>query len=118
MDAVSLTPKLFTEYIELVKQFGGLVSVWPSATVDLMQFFWKSINSCLRVHWRSRKKKAGGAEQLETLNRAASLLEEVILTVRQENVPLTVKNLRNALMFQFTGKAIGKSTLYFEQVEE
>ena len=118
-----LTPKLFTEYIELVKPFGGVVSVWPSATVDLMQLFWKSINfSAVLMFTRPlalQNKKEGGAEQHETLNRAASLLEEGILTVRQEkNVPLTVENLRNALLFQFTGKAIGKTTLYFEEVEE
>ena len=40
---VDLTSELFTEFVGLVKPFGAICSIWPSATVDLFQLLWKLI---------------------------------------------------------------------------
>ena len=50
LPGVDLTSELFAEFVDLTKPFGGIVSVWPSASVDLMQLFWKSINFFGRSH--------------------------------------------------------------------
>lgn len=117
VDAVSLTPELFTEYVALTKAFGGILSIWPSATVDLMQLFWKSINfSAVLMFTRPTLKNEQTEQQHKTLTRIAEFLESGTLSVRQtKSTPLTVENLREALTFQSTGKAVGKTTLYFEE---
>lgn len=113
---VDLTPELYTEFIALVKPFGSIVSIWPSAKVDLMDLFWKSINfSAVLMFTRPTLKNKESQHQHNSLSEIAKLLEDGVLEHREEeHFPLTVDNLREALEKQASGKAIGKITLSFE----
>ncbi|CAB9525520.1 alcohol dehydrogenase-like protein SE_1777 [Seminavis robusta] len=119
MHSVDLTPELFTEFVDLVKPFGGIVSVWPSATVDLMQLFWKSINfSAVLMFTRPTLKNDAAQRQHDILERVAELTDAGVLVSREKTTfKLTLDNLRKALELQASGKAVGKITLAFEGVQ-
>merc|ERR1712137_1408368 len=122
LHGVDLTPEIFTEFVDLTKPFGGIVSVWPSATVDLMQLFWKSINfSAVLMFTRPAALKEKSAtttsastsyRQHDILGKISQLTDAGVLVSREQTTyKLTTDNLRKALEFQASGKAVGKITL-------
>ena len=118
LHTVDLSSELFTEFTELVKPFGGICSIWPSATVDLFQLFWKSINfSAILMFTRPGLKNQDSQRQHDILTQLSKLYDEDgILSSRQtQSMPLTAHNLKKALEFQASGKAVGKTTLYFKE---
>ena len=117
LHGVDLTPDLFTEFIDLTKPFGGIVSVWPSAKVDLMELFWKSINfSAVLMFTRPGLKNDDKKRQHDILEKVSALTDSGVLVSREEAaLTLTAENLRKALKLQASGKAIGKITLAFEE---
>jgi NADPH:quinone reductase-like Zn-dependent oxidoreductase len=116
-DCHGLTPELFTVFVEIVKPFGGICSIWPTATLDVFQLFFKSIKlSSELMFTRPGLRNDLSLPQHEILTKVAALLDEGVLMGRQNvNKPLTVENLRYALKLQVSGGAIGKTTLYFEE---
>jgi NADPH2:quinone reductase len=116
-DCHGLTPELFTVFVEIVKPFGGICSIWPTATLDVFQLFFKSIKlSSELMFTRPGLRSDLSLPQHEILTKVAALLDEGVLMGRQNvNKPLTVENLRYALKLQVSGGAIGKTTLYFEE---
>ena len=113
-----LTPALFTEFIETVKPFGGIVSIWPSASVDLMLLFWKSINFSAELMFTRPGMKTNPDQMLrqhEILNEICRLVEEgTLFSTKTMTKDMTVDNLRTLLEMQASGEAIGKMTLCFE----
>merc|ERR1719491_1134266 len=117
LHGVSLTPELFTEFVDLVKPFGGITSVWPSGNVDLFQLFWKSISfsATLMFTRPANLKNEPTKIQHEVLEKVSKLTDAGVLVSRRETTyKLTVENLRKALEAQASGKAIGKTTLTFD----
>jgi NADPH:quinone reductase-like Zn-dependent oxidoreductase len=118
LHASDLTPEIFTEFTDIVKPFGGIVSIWPSATVDLMQLFWKSINFSAELMFTRPGMKDNEAQitrQHDILTKVSKLVEEGVLTTAETSTKsLTLDNLREVLEFQASGKAIGKMTLSFD----
>ena len=109
-----LTPELFTEFTDIVKPFGSIASIWPSATVDLMQLFWKSINFSTELMFTRPNTGVTIQRQHHILTNISQLVEEGVLeSTETETFDLTLENLRGALEKQATGKAIGKITLTF-----
>ena len=117
LHTVDLTSELFTEFIALVKPFGAICSTSPSATVDLFQLLWKSIRfSAVFMFTRPGLKSEESKRQHDLLSQVSKLLDDGILTSRQtQTMALTAENLRKALELQASGKAIGKTTLHFEE---
>jgi NADPH2:quinone reductase len=116
-DCHGLTPELFTVFIEIVKPFGGICSIWPATTVDVFQLFFKSIKlSSELMFTRPGLRSDASLPQHHILTKVAAFHDSGVLKGRQNvNKPLTVENLRNALELQASGGAIGKTTLYFEE---
>lgn len=118
LHASDLTPELFTEFVDVVKPFGGIVCIWPSATVDLMQLFWKSINFSAELMFTRPGLKDNDAQisrQHEILTEVCKLVEQGVLTSAETGTKeLTLGNLREVMDIQASGKAIGKMTLSFE----
>ena len=117
LHTVDLTGDLFTEFVGLIKPFGGICSIWPSATVDLFQLFWKSVNfSAVLMFTRPGLKNQESKRQHDILTQLCQLLEDGTLPTRQTNcMELTADNLRTALEMQASGKSVGKMALYFEE---
>jgi NADPH:quinone reductase len=112
-----LTPALFTEFVDIVKPFGGIVSIWPSASVDLMLLFWKSINFSAELMFTRPSMKTNPHQMLrqhEILNEICRLVEEgTLFSTKTMTKDMTVDNLRMLLEKQASGEAIGKMTLCF-----
>ena len=112
-----LSPALFTEFIDIVKPFGGIVSIWPSATVDLMLLFWKSINFSAELMFTRPGMKANPHQMLrqhEILNDVCKFVEEgTLFSTEKMTKDMTLENLRKLLELQASGEAIGKMTLCF-----
>jgi NADPH:quinone reductase len=109
-----LTPELFTEFTEIVKPFGGIASIWPSATVDLMQLFWKSINFSAELMFTRPKTGVSIERQHEILTKVGQLVDNGDFKVAETRTwKLNAENLREVLTIQASGKAIGKMTLSF-----
>ena len=119
LHTVELTPESYTEFIGLVKPFGGICSIWPSAKVDLMELLWKSVNfSAVLMFTRPPLKSHVTQRQHDILMQVSKLLTEGVLDIRSggtASLPLTKENLQVALEKQASGRAIGKMTLYFEE---
>lgn len=112
---VDLTPELYEEFIALLKPFGGIVSIWPSAEVDLMKLFWKSINfSAVLMFTRPGLKNKATERQHDILTEVSKLLDAGVLHNRaKENTKMSVEALKKVLEKQASGKAVGKMTLEF-----
>ena len=112
-----MTPELFTEFVDIVVPFGTIAAIWPSATVDLMQLFWKSIKFSTELMFTRpgmKDKHEVISRQSEILNQVSQLVEGGVLTTTETMTKeLTVDNLREMLKIQASGKAIGKLTLSF-----
>ena len=117
LHTVDLTEDLFTEFVGLIKPFGGICSIWPSATVDLFQLFWKSVNfSAVLMFTRPGLKNQESKRQHDILTQLSQLLEDGTLPTRQTNsMELNAANLRKALEMQASGKSVGKTALYFDE---
>jgi len=112
-----LSEELFTEFTDILKPLGGLVSIWPAAKVDLFQMFWKSLSfHVVLMFTRPKLKNEESKRQHEIMTSLSKYMEAGTITPRENTtMALTVDNLRKALEMQSTGKAIGKITLAFDE---
>lgn len=109
----NLSSELVSEFVGLLKPYGGLASTWPSATVDLMSFFFKGITFApVLMFIRPPLKNRETEKQHAILNAMSALVDEGKMVHRETtNSKFTLDNLRKSLKMQASGKTIGKITL-------
>jgi len=115
-DCYGLTTEKFTEFSGLVKPLGAICSTSPIATVNLVDIFFKSVRFApVFMFTRPNLHNDESLRQHEILTLVSKLVDDGTFVSRETvNKKLTLENLKEALVLQASGKAIGKITLTFD----
>lgn len=117
MHCTDVSEELFNEFTEIIKPFGSIASISTSSVrVDLQKLFWKAITYCGELMFTRPMEGVDLLRQHEILDEVSRLVDEGVLSsTEQRSFPLTASTLQEALIIQHSGKAIGKTTLFFEK---
>ena len=97
LHCADLTPELFKEFTEIVKPFGGIASIWPAASVDLMLLFWKCINFSPEFMFTRTKTGVTIERQHEILTEVGKLVDNGDFKVAETRTwELNAENLRES----------------------
>jgi len=109
----ALSSTLVTEFIDLLKPFGGFASVDPNATVDLMPLMFKAISfHSVLMFVRPALHNEESFRQHEILSKMSALVDQRVISHREKKrLPFEYEHLKMALELQASGKCIGKITL-------
>lgn len=109
-----LTEALVTEFVGLLRPFGGITCISPHPIkIDVFAFFMKAISfSYELIFVRPSLKDDSTTRQHEILSKMSQLVDKRVLVHRERTtMPFNLENLKKALEMQASGKTVGKITL-------